>query len=199
MEDTDKILATNNELQQAVIKVFTPEFNNRLIKYSIYRIYSQFNIKYDFNRGFRGIMVEDMISELMLSFVRDDGGRNWNMTKFPDFIGQVFSSLDSHISNTIEKELEKTTQSNTKIDKYDVVVEDEGNYEELLDFSIRYLTEQGATDDEVLLFEPYVVHKMKRTDVAKEFGISEQEATNIKKKLDRKIPALREQIKNFKR
>ena len=197
MEVTDKILATNAELRKAVIEVFTPEFNKRLIKYSIYRIYTQFNIKYDLERGFRGIMVEDMISELMLSFVRDNEGRNWNKTKFPAFQEQVFSSLDSHIFNTLEKELEKTAKSNTKTDSYDLVSEDNTNYEELLEFSVDFLTKHGATDDEVLLFEPYVVHKMKRADVAKEFGISEQEATNIKKKLDRKIPALREQLKNL--
>ncbi len=107
MEVQDKILASNTELQDAVKEVFTPEFNKRLIKYAIFRINTKFDIKYDLNRGFRGIMVEDIISELMLSFVRMDGGRNWNKAKFPNFIEQVISSLDSHIFNIIDKELEK--------------------------------------------------------------------------------------------
>lgn len=72
MDDRDKIFATTKELRKAVQEVFTPEFNNLLIKYSIIRINTKFNIKYDLNRGFRGIMVEDMIADLMLSFVRID-------------------------------------------------------------------------------------------------------------------------------
>ena len=198
MEVTEKKLATNTELQEAVQEVFTPEFNSRLIKYAIIRINTKFKIKYDLNRGFRGIMVEDMISELMLSFVKDDGGRNWNKAKYPDFIEQVISSLDSHIFNTLEKELEKTALSNTNIEDCELPIDDNGDYEELLALSLKFLEELGATDDEILLFEPYVVHDMKRADIAKENGISEQEATNIKKRLVRRIPALREMIKNIK-
>lgn len=197
MEVQDKILVSNTELQAAVKEVFTPEFNKRLIKYAIVRINTKFDIKYDLNRGFRGIMVEDIISELMLSFVRIDGGRNWNKAKFPNFIEQVISSLDSHIFNTIDKELEKTAQSNTSIEDCNLYDEDNSGYDELLDLSLKILEEQGASDDELLLFEPYVVHKMRRADIAKENGITEQEATNIKKRLERKIPALREAIKNI--
>lgn len=198
MEVTEKILATNTELQKAVQEVFTPEFNERLIKYAIIRINTKFNIKYDLNRGFRGIMVEDMISELMLSFIKNGEGRNWNKSEFPDFIEQVISSLDSQISNTITKELEKTAQSNTNIEDCKISAEDNGDYDELLDLSLKFLEEQGASDEELLLFEPYIVHGMKRSDIAKENGITEQEATNIKKRLVRRLPALKEMIKNIK-
>lgn len=199
MGDKIKILATDNELQKAVQEVFTPDFNKILIKYSIYRINTKFNIKYDLHRGFRGIMVEDMISELMLSFITNDSGRNWNKTEFPDFKKQIFSALDSHIFNTIEKELGKTIQTNTDIEKQDIALCENDDYEELLQYLIDVLTSLGSSDDEILLFEPYVIHKMKRSDIAKEFGITEQEATNIKKKLDRKIPILREHIKKLER
>lgn len=199
MRVRDKILATNIEVRKAVQKAFTPEFNKYLIKYSIYRINTKFNIKYDLNRGFRGIMVEDMIAELMLSFVKNEGGRNWNKTEFPDFKAQIFSALDSHICNTIVKEFDKTILTDFDLEKQDIKQVDNDNYEELLQHSTNFLSNQGASDEEILLFEPYVVHKMKRADIAKEFGITEQEATNIKKKLDRKIPALREHINNLKR
>ncbi len=143
-------------------------------------------------------MVEDMISELMLSFVKNDGGRNWNKLEFPDFIEQVISSLDSHISNTIKKELEKTAQSNTNIEDCKISAKDNGDYEELLELSLKFLEKLGASDEELLLFEPYIVHGMKRSDIAKENGITEQEATNIKKRLVRRLPALKEMIKNIK-
>lgn len=198
MEVNDKILATNIEVQKAIQKELTPEFYEILIKYSIYRINTKFNIKYDLNRGFRGIMVEDMISELMSSFVKNDGGRNWNKTDFPDFKKQIFSSLDSQIYNTIEKELGKTILTDSIIENQNLAQPENDNYEELLKYSMDFLSKNGASDEEILLFEPYVVHGMKRADIAKEFGITEQEATNIKKKLDRKIPALREHIKNLR-
>lgn len=197
MEVTNKIVATCIEVKREVVKTFTPEFNSILIRYAIARIHQKFNIKYDLQRGFRGIMVEDIISDLMLSFIREDGGRNWNKAKFPDFKKQVISSLDSHIFNTIEKELEKTAQTNTRIDNLDITEEDSVSYEEILDNSHKILTDLGATDEEILMFEPFVIHKMKRSDIAKEFGISEKEVTNIKKRLDRKIPKLRERIKGL--
>ncbi|NOU17357.1 MAG: hypothetical protein HOO91_07360 [Bacteroidales bacterium] len=197
MDDKDKILATTNELRNAIQEVFTPEFTKILIKYSIYRINTKFNIKYDLNRGLRGIMVEDIISELMLSFVRNDGGRNWNKTEFPDFKNQIFSALDSQIFNTIEKEYSKAIHTNSDIEKQSDILIEDNHYDELIQYSLDFLTKLGASDDEILLFEPYIIHKMKRADIAKEFGITEQEATNIKKKLDRKIPVLREQIKEL--
>jgi len=197
MDDKGKILATSNELRKAVQEVITPEFNKILIKYSIYRINTKFNIKYDLNRGLRGIMVEDIISELMLSFVRNDGGRNWNKSEFPNFKDQIFSALESQIFNTIEKEYSKTIQTNSDIEKQSDVLMEDNHYDELLQYSLDFLTKLGASDDEILLFEPYIIHKMKRADIAREFGITEQEATNIKKKLDRKIPVLREQIKEL--
>lgn len=198
MKVEDKILATPKELQNAVQEIFTPEFHKILIKYAIYRIKTKFNIDYDLNRGFRGIMVEDIINELMLSFIKVDGGRNWNKSEFKNFKDQVFSSLDSHIYNVISKEFNKAAQTNLIEEEHNSDIDNNTNYEELLDYSINFLKELGASDDELLLFEPYVVHKMKRADVAKEFGITEQEATNIKKKLDRKIPALRQKLNNYK-
>ncbi len=197
MEVKEVILATDTERQKAVQEIFTLEFNKILIKYSIYRIKMKFNIDYDLHRGFRGIMVEDIINELMFSFIKKDGGRNWNKTEFNSFKDQVFSSLDSQISNTIKKEFEKTTKTNEIYENIQLESQNDNNYEELLEFSMNYLKEIGASDDELLLFEPYVIHKMKRKDIADEFGILEQEATNIKKRILRKIPALREQIKNM--
>lgn len=198
MEVESKTLASNIELQKAVQNIFTKEFNAFLIKYSIIRINNRFDIKYDLNKGFRGIMVEDMISDVMLSFLKEDGGRNWYKKKFPDFKDQVISALDSHISNTIGKEFDKTFRTDyNEEDTIDLRTE-EDNYEELIQMLIDILIELGASDEEILLFEPYVVHGMKRADVAREFGISDQEATNIKKKIDRRIPLLREAIKKLK-
>ena len=49
-------------------------------------------------------------------------------------------------------------------------------------------------EDELLLFEPYIIHEMKRKDLADLFGIPLNVITNLKKKLDRKLPVLRIKI-----
>lgn len=197
MDTQEQIIASDDERLQAVQKVFSREFQERLFKYSLIRLVQKFGIKYDLKRGFRGLMIEDIISELMLSFSRKDGGRNWNKTKFPEFENQVFSSLDSTISNTLKKELEQTALTNTQIEDAKSEFSDDTRYTELLDASTRILEELGASDEELLLFEPYVINGMKRKDIAETFGISEIEATNIKKKIERKLPELREQFKNM--
>jgi hypothetical protein len=70
VEVKDKILATLKERQKAVQYIFTPDFNKFLIKYSIFRIKTIFNINYDLNRGFRGIMIEDIINDLIYYWQR---------------------------------------------------------------------------------------------------------------------------------
>ena len=49
------------------------------------------------------------------------------------------------------------------------------------------LEELGADDDQLLLFEPLFIDHTKRKDIAKEYGITQQEINNIYKKLKRKI------------
>lgn len=39
----------------------------------------------------------------------------------------------------------------------------------------------NSTDEEILLFEPYIIQGMKRQDLSDLFGISLNELTNIKK------------------
>jgi hypothetical protein len=196
VEVKDKILATLKERQKAVQYIFTPDFNKFLIKYSIFRIKTIFNINYDLNRGFRGIMIEDIINDLMLSFIKEDA-RNWNKANFSNFKDQVLSALDSQISNTIGKEFKKVKLTTEINDTIKIESDNCDNYNDLLDFSLKVLGDLGATDDELLLFEPYVINKMKRKDIAHEYGISEQEASNIKKRIERKLPKLRQQITNL--
>jgi len=200
MEEKTQILATKQEILQAIETVITPKFYKRLIAYSIYRLKNRFDIKYDTNRGFRGIMLEDLINDLIVSFISEKG-RNWNKIKFPDFEKQIFSSLDSLIYNIVKKELEKTIKTKTSIEKYNVSVNDDSiendDYEELLDICISHLKALGASDDEILLFEPILIEKTKRSVIAEEYGISVKEVTNIKKRLDRKIPALQNLLKSI--
>ena len=54
----------------------------------------------------------------------------------------------------------------------------------------------GASDEELLLFEPYYIQKRKRREIAEEFGITATEVTVIIKRLSRKVLILQEKYKH---
>lgn len=193
----DRQVASFEEKCKAIHDCFTAEFYDSLIKYSIYRLNSVFRIKYDLQKGFRGMMVEDFIAETIESFLKL-GGRNWYPEKFPDFKKQIISALDSVISNNLNAELEKANVTFEIFDNDPDNTFDDTNYQEMLSACHDELKILQATDEELLLFEPYIINGMKRQDIADLFGISPEELTNIKKKLDRKLPLLREKIKDLK-
>jgi len=186
-------IASFEEKTDAIQELITPEFLKRMIAYSIFRFDKRFNIKFDLNKGFRGIMIDDIISETIESFLKPNG-RNWYVDKYPVFETQFISALDSVISNTIKKELPRTNQTVELLDGDNTDFDEDETYDEEINECIRILKQLKATDDELLLFEPYIVNRMKREDLANEFGISVDELTNIKKRLDRKIPLLRAEL-----
>ncbi len=194
MSEENNIFATIEEKRNAIEQILSMGLYDKLIKYSIYRMKAVFNIQYNLDKGFRGLMIEDIINDVLTSFFKSDG-RNWNKSKFPLFIKQLYSSLDSQICNTISKELRKTIITDTYSDEDSPIDNDDNDYQELISIVTEILTDLNATDEEILLFEPYVVNGMKREDIAKLFGISVIDVTNLKKKLDRKLPILKEKIK----
>lgn len=187
-------VATFDEKCRAIQEVYTPEFNTLLMKHCIVRLNSVFKIKYDLGKGFRGLMIEDFISETIESFLKING-RNWYPEKFPDFRKQIISALDSVISNNLKTELEKMNSTFEILDNDTGFSFDDSNYQEMLSICNDELILLGATDEELLLFEPYIINGMRRQDLADLFGISLAELTNIKKKLERKLPVIREKLK----
>lgn len=191
---TDKKIATLVEIRRAIQDVFTSEFNSQLFKHCIIRLNSVFKIKYNVDKGFRGIMIEDFISETVESFLKTDG-RNWYPEKFPDFRKQFISALDSVISNTLKSDEEKIKNTFEILDNDTEFSFDDSDYKEILNLCTNELILLGATDDELLLFEPYIINGMKRQDLADLYGISLEELTNIKKRIDRKLPIIKEKLK----
>ena len=196
--DKRKIASFKEKLHE-IEKVYTDTFYRMLYKYSLYRIKSVFNINYNTEKGIRGVKIEDLISETIESFLKENG-RKWYKDKFPDFKKQFISALDSVIYNFIKgkKELEKENRTWQLLECDGVVYEDNSEYEEMIDKCYDVLEELDASDEEILLFEPYLIHGMKRRDLEKEFGISSQDLTNIKKRLDRKIPLIQDKLRDYK-
>ena len=187
-------VASFNEICQALQEVYTSEFYTSLFKHAVVRLWTVFKIKYNTEKGFRGIMVEDMINDTIEAFLKEDG-RNWYMDKHPDFRKQIISALDSVISNTLSAELQKTYDTLELLDNDSEIYLDDSDYQILLSACHEKLESMGATDLELLLFEPYIINKMKRNDLSQLLGISNEELTNIKKRLDRKLPFIKDKLK----
>lgn len=187
-------VATFDEKCRALQEVYTSEFYAILFKHAIIRLKTVFGIKYNHQKGFRGIMIEDMINDTIEAFLRERG-RNWYLDKFPDFRKQIISALDSVISNTLSAELDKANETFEIMDNDVEMSFDDSDYQSLLSICHDELTAMGATDDELLLFEPYIINGMKRNDLSELLGIGIDELTNIKKRLDRKLPFIKEKLK----
>ncbi|OYX22914.1 MAG: hypothetical protein B7Z06_10960 [Flavobacteriales bacterium 32-35-8] len=194
MASNNRKVASFDEICRAIQEVYNLEFSTILFKHAVMRLNIVFNIKYNPEKGFRGIMVEDMINDTMEAFLKD-GGRKWYIEKYPDFRKQFISALDSVISNTLNAELEKTNDTFEILDNDSEMAFDDSDYKSLLSVCHEELTTMGATDDELLLFEPYIINGMKRNDLSELLCISNEELTNIKKRLDRKLPFIKEKLK----
>lgn len=195
MEANPKIASSLNERIEEVNKVLTPEFFESLMRYGIIRLNRRFNIKYNVNRGFRGVMIEDIITETLESFTRQ-GGRVWNKADFPDFKKQVFSAFDSCLYNYVRKELTKL-KGVVELPLDQEFEDKEVNYEEMIKSAKEILESLNATEMEKEIFEPYYIHNMKREDVAEYLGVDVTEITNAGKRLDRKLPVLRDRLKGI--
>jgi len=156
-----------------------------------------FHIRYNLDKGLRGIMVEDMIQETLESLIKE-GGRNWYKDKFSDIRLQVISSLDSVIFNTVSSNLPKENITFEIFDNDGVDCSDNEDYNSLLELCHEELKLLNATEVEIKLFEPYILQGMKRETLSDLYGISLEDLTNIKKRLNRKLPLLKEKIKEIK-
>lgn len=197
MRINNRDIATHDETYKAMKEVLTPNFFNYMVKHCLNRLSNVFKIKYNFDRGIRGITIDDMIQETLESLLKEEG-RNWYKDKFDNIKLQIISSLDSVISNTVHTHIEKDGKTFEIYENDEVEIINNEEYEQLLNSCIDELEKLNSTDEEILLFEPYVIHGMKRQDLAKLFGISLSELTNIKKRLDRKLPILKSKLKELR-
>ena len=196
MRVDNREIATSKEIHIAIQNALNKEFFEFLVKYSLKRLHTHSGIKYNFDRGIRGIMIEDMIQQTLEGLIKE-GGRNWYKDKFNDIKLQIISSLDSVISNTISTHLDKDNKTFEIFENDEIEVVNNEEYDSLLEICHEELKRLNSTDEEILLFEPYIIQGMKRQDLSDLFGISLNELTNIKKRLDRKLPALKAKLKEF--
>lgn len=193
-EDDINSKASAEEISNAIANVVTDEFFKKLLAYTIKRFLFRFSIRYDVNKGFKGQMAEDIISNLFISFL-DEGGRNWNKSKFPDFEKQIFSALDSEISNVVTGSYIDIEDIDVVYDKNSVLDFQSIEYNELYSYCISQLEKSGADIDELLVFE-CMSKGLLRREIASELKIPPEGITVIRKRLDRKINVLRKQLED---
>lgn len=196
MRVDNRDIATSEETLLAIQNAITKDFFDTLVKYSLKRLYTHSGIKYNFEKGIRGIMIEDMIQQTLEGLIKE-GGRNWYKDKFDDIKLQIISSLDSVISNTVSTHLDKDNKTFEIFENEEVEFTDDEEYNSILEVCHEELKRLDSTDEEMLLFEPYIIQGMKRQDLSDLFGISLNELTNIKKRLDRKLPLLKTKLKEL--
>jgi hypothetical protein len=161
MSVDNRNIATSDEIYVEIQKVLTKEFHQSLVKHCLIRLHTRFNIKYNFEKGIRGILIEDMIQETLERLLKD-GGRNWYKDKFEDIRLQIISSLDSVISNTITTHLDKDNNTFEIFENEEIEIIENEEYDILLEICHEELTRLDSTDEEMLLFEPYIIQGMKR-------------------------------------
>ena len=65
MRVDNREIATSKEIHIAIQNALNKEFFEFLVKYSLKRLHTHSGIKYNFDRGIRGIMIEDMIQQIL--------------------------------------------------------------------------------------------------------------------------------------
>ncbi|MFP3577911.1 hypothetical protein SB752_33075, partial [Brevibacillus sp. SIMBA_040] len=79
--------------------------------------------------------------------------------------------------NTVSTHLEKDNNTFEIFENEEIEITENEEYEQLVDICIEELKKLDSTDEEILLFEPYIIQEIKRQDLSDLFGISLSELT----------------------
>ena len=198
-------LASQTEIDEALINFLTEENYQRAVNYVIIKLNYLFDKTFNLEMGIYSNTVEDII-QLACEAISNPKRRGWNKQEYPQFNKFFFSVLRSTISNTLKKELkkEKRTKSIEKenkngevqlrvnpVEEFPAGEQSESSYKVMIKKLEDDLYELGADITEVLYFEEHYINKTKRLDIAKLLEVTPYEITLIKKRLDRKLITLR--------
>jgi hypothetical protein len=185
-----KILATREELNQAVRELNNKKEIEIMVKYCIFKLAKKYKIKYNEDTGIDGITIMDLIQETNLSFCTDKR-RNWYKSSLSSFRKQFYGALDSVIGTAVKKYYKNLDKKNA----YWLV-----NYADSVDpatakndFYLHWnkfkndMIEIGASQLEIEIFDAYFIQGLKRNEIAEIFKHTPQQITVIKKRIDRHL------------
>jgi DNA-directed RNA polymerase specialized sigma24 family protein len=141
-------------------------------------------------KDLEGKTPEDFVGEVLMKVA--EGERDWSKAKcsFKDFL---FGCLKSHLSNFF-KSFEKVHEDGMPDIESGV---ESGSESELKNIAIKKLKEAGANQDEIDVFECWMDNMNKPAEIADLLGKNVKEVYNITKRLERKMPKLQIEIKEF--
>ncbi len=131
VEDLNREIATLEEVSNNISLIYTDTLEKEMYSRGIYRLRTCFEIKYDIHKGFKGILIEDIIYETLKLFI--EGKRKWYKDKFPEFKDQLLSSFDSVISNTINK-MNHIESVSLDDNSFSIPDEEKNNYSDYISF-----------------------------------------------------------------
>lgn len=172
----------------------------KLTAHTVFRLTKRYGIKAS-SEDLKA-RAEEMVSEVVDSiFV--EGTRKWYPETNETLEELLYSSIDSHLYNTIVKKKQREFSG-----QEDHVFESNGhahNGEEILsakefqDNIIQDLTDLGAEDDELLVFGCMIDGIITPRHIRQELGISEEDFHNIWRRLGRKRDRIAEKLTRYGR
>lgn len=184
--------ATQLEIQNELTKEGFIVTIEKLESYAYYKI-SNMNLS---------IEPIDIVSDVLLSLLVENKGRNWDKKKYPVFDKFLFYCIRSHISNTYntnknrikaEVGFSDSYLSNPEIDSNEL------DLESAKELSLKYLRETNATIHEEFILECWFEGVTKPQEIAEYLEISETEVGNGVKRLIRKLAKIQEKLKFYKK
>lgn len=128
------------------------------------------------------------------------GTRKWNKTYYPDVAAFLFDVLDSLVSNWLRGRRQRL-KIDGGVDVDTLAIIDNGSPDsaqysaELLNEFTNHLTEMGADDEELLIFNARVFDGLTQPeDIRQNIGMAETEYHNTVRRLDRKLEKIKAKL-----
>jgi DNA-directed RNA polymerase specialized sigma24 family protein len=141
-------------------------------------------------KNFNGKEPIDFVGELILKII--DEKRDWNKAQcsFEEFL---FGCLKSEISNFLDKKKGVYDNDLPELPTTEWTCDIEEKRTQVSEL----LKQEGATDDEIIIFEYWMDNIFKPAEIAKDLGIEVKEVYNIIKRLERRLPKIQTQATNI--
>ena len=167
-------------LIQAMQSIDMEELIDRL------NLYAESRLKTIGVKDFNGREPVDFVGDLILKVM--EGKRDWNKSQCP-FDVFLFGCLKSEIYNFFIANKHIHTDQLPEIPSIGIL----SNFLAEREFVSNLLSEKGADDDELLVFESWMDGIFKPSEIASDLGIEIKSVYNIIKRLERRLPQIQAQ------
>lgn len=146
---------------------------------------------------------KEELKELARSYISEvqeliliKGSRRWNIDHYTTFQEFIISVIDSHLNNQLNKSTFKKVDFEEQSTRKGSAPSPEAELEflDLREKVFKMLNEEGASDDEMIIFECMAEGITKPKEIREELGITEKDFHNLWRKLDRRLQKIRKKL-----